>query len=155
MTQKIDLDARQKAIKELISNEQISDQKLLVQRLKKQYSIETNQAVVSRDIRRMGVVKKERQGFMAYELPTTDTRVEILKLAIVDITHNEAMIVIKTYPGLADFVGDCLDQHTDIEMMGCLSGENTVFVTPMSVKEIHKTYQSVCQKMYFKDAKGK
>jgi len=48
-------------------------------------------------------VKKIRNDVLVYELPGIDIQTEILKLALVDIIHNEAMIVIKTQPGLADF----------------------------------------------------
>ncbi len=76
---------------------------------------------------------------------------EILKLALIDITHNESMIVIKTYPALADFVGDRIDEvEEELEVLGCLSGENTVFVTPKSVKNIKKTYEALCTKLKFK-----
>jgi transcriptional regulator of arginine metabolism len=142
--------ARQKAIQEILNSERISDQKTLVQLLKERYGIETNQAVISRDLRRLGVIKKQVNDEMIYETPTTDITVEILKLAILDIQYNEMMIVIKTHPGLAAFVGDYLDQFTDLEVLGSLAGENVVFVVPESIKKIKIIYQIICQKMHFK-----
>lgn len=141
---------RQEKIKELLKRELISDQHKIVNLLKKEYGIETNQTVVSRDLRKLGVVKKPIKGVMAYEIPTVDIRSEILRLALVDIVHNESMIVIKTQPALADFVGDYLDSHADLEIAGCLSGENTVFVAPGSTKDISRIYRNVCQKLNFK-----
>lgn len=142
---------RQKSIKDLISKEAISDQKQLVEMLKKRFGIETNQAVVSRDLRKLNATKKLINGILVYEFPEVDVTIELLRLALFDIQHNETMIVITTYPGLADFVGDCLDQHTDLEILGCLAGENVVFVTPKSIKNIVKTYKSICQKLHFKN----
>jgi transcriptional regulator of arginine metabolism len=144
------LTTRQKAIAELVKKISISDQKQLVELLSEHYGIETNQAVVSRDLRKLGVVKKMVKGILIYEIPEVDVTTEILRLALLDIQHNESMIVMKTHPGLADFVGDCVDQHTDLEVLGCLAGENVVFVTPKTVKNIHKTYKAICEKFHFK-----
>lgn len=144
---------RQNAIKELVKTKSISDQKQLVEFLIEHYEIETNQAVVSRDLRKLGVIKKMINGVLSYEMPDVDVSAEILKLALIDINHNESMIVIKTQPGLADFVGDCVDQHHDLEVLGCLAGENVVFVTPKSIKNIRKTYEKVCEKFHFKKMK--
>jgi transcriptional regulator of arginine metabolism len=141
--------ARQEAIKELVKQEQISDQKELVNRLKTRFGIVTNQAAVSRDIRQLGITKRA----LVYELPAIDIQTEILKLAIQNITHNETTIVITTYGGLAPFVGDCIDSHSDLPILGCLAGENAVFVTPRSINEIEATYQALCEKLYFKKGK--
>lgn len=150
MGQKIAAQKRQEAIKALLQQMIIMDQSTLVSLLLERYGIETNQAVVSRDLRKLGVVKKEKDSQMVYELPVTDVRCEILKLAIIDIEHNEVMIVISTQPGLADFVGDCVDQHTDLDILGSLAGENVVFVAPRSLSRIHETYQALSQRLYFK-----
>lgn len=150
MNNKSKFEDRQKAIKELISQEAVSDQTQLVTLLAKKKGIETNQAVVSRDLRKLGVIKKIVKGEMIYEMPSTDTTTEILKLAITDILYNEVMIVIKTQPGLAAFVADYIDNYTDLDILGSLAGENAVFVTPQSIKNIEKIYQTLCQKIHFK-----
>ena len=154
MSDKKTVAARQKAINELLKNELISDQCQIVELLKSRYKIDTNQAVVSRDLHKLGVIKKQVQGSFVYELPQVDIMSEILRLAIVDIDCNEATIVIKTQPALADFVGDCLDQIEDLDILGCLSGENTVFVAPRSIKQIKKTCMDVRQKLGFKKKNG-
>lgn len=141
---------RQEAIKELIKKTAVSDQNHLVKLLLEHYQIEANQAVISRDLRKLGIVKKMVNGILCYEVPDLDVKSEILRLALVDITHNESMIVITTHPALADFVGDCVDQYDDLEVLGCLAGENVVFVTPKSVKNIKKVYDHLCEKFHFK-----
>lgn len=141
---------RLEAIKDLLSKELVSDQLTLVNLLAERYEIYTNQSIVSRDLRRLGVIKKERKGELFYELPTLDVNVQILKLAIINISYNEAIIVIHTQPGLAAFVGDYIDQNTDLEILGCVAGENTVFVTPKSIQDIKKVYHLICQKTQFK-----
>lgn len=150
MNDKYSVEARQKAIEVLVKKRAVSDQKQLVDLLQEQYGIETNQAVVSRDLRKLGIVKKMVNGELLYEIPGVDVSAEILRLALIDIAHNESMIVIKTQPGLAAFVGDCLDQHADLEILGSLAGENVVFAIPKSIKNIHKIYQALCEKLHFK-----
>lgn len=145
--------ARQEAIKQLVKKIAVADQKQLVALLKEHEGIEANQTVVSRDLRKLGVVKKMVNGVLLYDLPDVDVSAEILRLALIDINHNEAMIVIKTHPGLADFVGDRLDQFNDLKILGCLAGENVVFVAPKSIKNIRKTYAQLCAKFYFKKRK--
>ena len=90
---------------------------------------------------------------MIYEMPDVDVTTEILRLALLDIAHNESMIVIKTHPGLADFVGDCVDRHSDLDVLGCLAGENVVFIIPKSIKNIRKTCEAICEKFHFKQTK--
>lgn len=141
---------RQQAIKELIQKIAISDQKELVTLLDTHYKIKTNQAATSRDLRKLGIVKRMTNGVMAYESVEIDVIKEILKLAVLDIDYNETMIVIKTYPGIADFIGDCLDQCENSEILGCLSGENTILVIPKSTKNLKKAYEEVCKVVYFK-----
>ena len=154
MTETQSATTRQNAIKELVKKKAISDQKQLVDLLKDHYGIEANQTVVSRDLRKLGVVKKTVNGNLSYEMQNIDVKTEILRLALIDIDHNESLIVIKTHPGLAAFVGDYIDQYNDLEVLGSLSGENVVFVTPKSIKAIHKTYEKVCEKLHFKKNKG-
>jgi len=154
MSDKQSSTARQEAIKELVNKKAISDQKQLVELLMEDYGIETNQTVVSRDLRKLGVVKKMVNAVLVYEMPNIDIKTEILRLALVDISHNESMIVIKTHPGLAAFVGDCVDQHPDLELLGSLAGENVVFVAPKSIKNIHNTFKALCEKFHFKKQKG-
>jgi transcriptional regulator of arginine metabolism len=153
MAKKYSSVARQTAIRELIQKNTISDQQQLVALLIQHYAIETNQTVVSRDLRKLGAVKKIGNGILRYEMPDRDITTEILRLALLDIHHNESMIVIKTHPGLADFVGDCVDKYTDLELLGCLAGENVVFVVPGSIKNIRKICRALCEKLQFKHKK--
>ena len=144
------LQTREAAIVDLVKKHKISDQKQLVALLKEHYSISTNQAAVSRDLRKLKVVKVEVNGAMIYDIPAHDVTDEILKLAIVDISHNESMIVIKTQPALADFVGDRVDSYSYLPLLGCLSGENMIFVAPQSVTTIRQTYLALCEKLNYK-----
>lgn len=74
------------------------------------------------------------------ETPDADNknyaRTELLKLAILDINHNESTIVIKTQPELALFIKECVDAHCGRTIIGCQADNNTVTITPKSEKKI-------------------
>jgi transcriptional regulator of arginine metabolism len=138
------------AIKNLIAKFIVEDQDQLVELLKSNHSISTNQSIVSRDLRHLGIGKTIRDGVACYELPKIDATQEILKRAILDIQHNESMIVITTLPGLADFVGDFLDDQESDMLLGTLAGENILMAIPRSVKQISQIYKKVCTLVHFK-----
>ena len=141
---------RHKAIKEIIEKYPIEDQSALVEVLQEKYGIESTQSIISRDLHQLGIGKRKVKEKMLYDLPKINLEKEILRLAITDIVHNESLIIIKTIPGIADFVGDFIDSQKDIEVIGSLSGENTVFVAPKSTKKIKTIYTKVCKTVYFK-----
>lgn len=144
------IQTRQEAIKSLIKSHPVENQEMLVDLLKKEYEIETNQSVVSRDLRELGVTKHKFKDVMIYELKEIDINKEILRLGVIDVVHNESLIIVKTLGGLAPFVGDFLDQHMSQGILGTLAGENVVFVSPSSTKNIAKIYEAVCLLMHFK-----
>lgn len=149
MSKKNKILERQTAIKELIQSHSIEDQQTLVEMIKKKYGIETNQSIVSRDLRQLGVTKHSVNNKLIYELKEYDASREILRLAIVDIDCNESLIVIKTLPGLADFVGDYLDMQEDLPILGNIAGENTIFVTPRAKTKIENLFKEVSKILYF------
>lgn len=142
---------RHEAIKELIKTHPIEDQETLVELIKKKYGIETNQSIVSRDLRQLGVSKHLVNNRMIYEVKEYDASREILRLAIIEVDHNETLVVIKTLPGLADFVGDYLDMQEELPILGNIAGENTLFVAPRAKTSISTLYKQICQVLYFKE----
>lgn len=150
MTEDFSTQKRQDAIVDLLKKVAVFDQNQIVELLKKHYGIETNQVTISRDLRKLGVVKQLINDALIYNLPKTDVKAEILRLALVDISYNEVMIVIKTHPGLAAFVGDYIDQNQELEVLGSLAGENVVFVVPKSIKKIKNIYDALCENLNFK-----
>lgn len=147
---KMKKEKRLEAINELITRFPVEDQEQLVNLLKRHYKIETNQSIVSRDLRELGVIKRVRDKLLVYEPVEVETTKEILYRAILDIEFNETTIVVHTLGGLADFVGDYLDTQESDELLGTLSGENIVLVIPKSVKNIAATYNTVCKLLHYK-----
>jgi transcriptional regulator of arginine metabolism len=132
------LNNRQQALAKLIAEKAISKQEELIPLLKKEYKIETTQAMVSRDLQTLGCIKIIHEKKRIYAIPEKNTQREILQLGVKSIQHNESTIVVHTSPGLAPFVGDAIDQ-ANLDIIGCLSGENAVFVSPKSIKNIKNT----------------
>lgn len=151
LSEKEKIKLRQAAIKELIKSQAIEDQQKLVDLIKERYGIEASQAVISRDLRSLGVGKRKVHDKMVYEIAELDPSKEILRLAIVNVQHNETLIIIHTLPGLAAFVGDYLDMRAqDIDIVGTIAGENTIFVAPQKINNIKHIFNKVCKIIYFK-----
>lgn len=140
---------RQEAIRDLINSRPIEDQDTLVELLAKEYGLETNQSIVSRDLRQLGAVKQLVSGRMIYELDKRDVQREILRLAILSIDYNDSIIVIKTFPALAAFVGDYLDMQEELPMLGNIAGENTIFVTPAKGISSEFLFKELCDVLYY------
>jgi len=137
------MEVRREAIKKMLKNKPIAEQKTIVAHLSKEKGISTNQVTVSRDLRALGVERRLINGQMVYVLPEMNVQEEIIRLAIIDIVHNEATIVIKTEAGMADFVGDYVDNQSELAVLATLAGENVVFVAPLKVKNIKQTCNSL------------
>jgi len=140
--------SRLEAIEELIARYSIGDQHALVDALKEHYGIETNQAAVSRDLHKLGVIKTKIEGKLIYQ-KSNDPKIEILKLGIEKVVHNEMMVVVHTLAGMADFVGDYLDQQEELPIIGTLAGENVVFIIPSSIQNIQAIRQMICESLYY------
>lgn len=138
---------RQEKIQELIQEYLLSDQHEIVELLEKNYQIKTNQAQVSRDLRKLGVVKCKGENGDFYKLPHLDIHKEILNLSVSSIEHNGSLIVIKTRAGLAAFVADFIDEHFQDDLLGSIAGENTVFVTPRDLKDISRICDCLKEKL--------
>ncbi len=150
MTDKKSAKKRQEAIKELLSEVLVSDHHKMIELLNLNYGIVATQPVVSRDLRMLGAIKKEINKEFFYALPNYDATNELLKLAILDIQYNESMIVVKTRQGLAAFVGDYVDQNINFSILGCLAGENVVFISCKSNVNIKENYEILCKKLNFR-----
>lgn len=129
---------RQKILRNCIEENRCEDQQALVQLLHSKGVI-TTQAVVSRDLKEMGVIKKSDELGRYYAIPIKDLEKEILERAVLNVSHNKAIIIVHTIGGMAAFVGDMLDS-SELPLLGCISGENVVFVAPADVDEI----ENVC-----------
>lgn len=135
------------ALKTLLVGRNANTQEDLCIALEKQ-GYEINQTKVSRLLRKIGAVKiVNSQGQVVYSLPrepsppTMDTS---LRELILEVSANEAMVVIFTSPGSASMVGRVLDyQQASLGILGTLAGDDTLFVAPKSIKDIPKLVEKI------------
>ena len=107
-----------KAFKELLNQERFASQSEIVEALKNQGFQTINQSKVSRMLSKFGAVRARNT-----KSP--------LKNLVLDIDHNDFVIVIKTSPGAAQLIARLLDSIGKPEgILGTIAGDDTIFVTP-------------------------
>ncbi len=71
---------------------------------------------------------------MVYQLPaelSVPTTSSPLKNLVIDIDHNEILVVIHTSPGAAQLIARLLDSIGKSEgILGTIAGDDTIFITP-------------------------
>lgn len=127
---------RQKAIIDLVESRDIETQEELSALLQQQ-GFNTTQATISRDIRELGLTKvtfdRGRHKY-TYERAiersgkTNGSYEHVLKNGIVSIDSSENIIVIKTVSGMAMAVGAAIDNISLEGIMGCIAGDDTLFL---------------------------
>lgn len=125
---------RQNKILELIEKYDIETQDVLIERLR-QSGYEVTQATVSRDIRELKLAKiMTGSGIYKYSLPGSDDGNAVPKFSSslaesikkVDFAGN--IIVLRTYPGMANAVATGIDAIHMSEILGCVAGDDTIIV---------------------------
>lgn len=125
---------RQAAILNLIDKQDISTQKDLAEKLKLQ-GFNVTQATVSRDIKEMRLLKV-LSGLGEYKYATADHAehsvadrfVRMFVDSVISIQASGNIIVIKTLSGSANVAGEAVDSMRWPEIVGTLSGDNTIFI---------------------------
>lgn len=131
---------RQRLIAQLLRRESITSQEELAERLAADGIVAT-QATISRDLEQLGAVKIRRNGATAYALPEQLGTPAAPRLAAIvrdwvrsaDTAAN--LVVLKTPPGSAHLVGVAFDQAELAEVVGTISGDDTIFVATRSAAE--------------------
>ena len=124
-----------KAFKELLNQERFASQSEIVEALKNQGFQTINQSKVSRMLSKFGAVRTRNTKMeMVYCLPSelsVPATSSPLKNLVLDIDHNDFVIVIKTSPGAAQLIARLLDSIGKPEgILGSIAGDDTIFVTP-------------------------
>lgn len=135
------------AIRKLIHSEKIKTQQDLSDRLhQKGYSV--NQSKISRLLKKLNIIKiKDDEQQLIYGLPKEPYPPAIhisLSNLIVEIVANETLVVIHTSPGSASLIGRIIDYNRDnINILGVVAGDDTIFVVPTSTKDIDKCLTNI------------
>ena len=123
---------RHEKILEVIEKKNIETQEELAKILNEAGFVVT-QATVSRDIKKLGLVKvKGKSSHQKYAPKAASTLVEydkyvrVLKDAITGMDDAENILVIKTVPGMAMAVAAALDSLRIPEIIGSIAGDDTI-----------------------------
>lgn len=138
---------RLSALRRLLEQGEASTQDELAKELRAQNFVVT-QSTISRDLSRLNAVKaRDASGRVVYRLPDDVLApapvVSEMSGLILDIQHNESLIVIKTTPGSASLLARRLDQSRPDGILGTLAGDDTIFVAPRSAKRIRRTVEEI------------
>lgn len=132
------------AFKELLKQEQFGSQGDIVDALKSQGFDNISQSKVSRMLNKFGAVRTRNvRQEMVYCLPAelgVPTAKSPLKQLVLDIEHNEVMIIIRTSPGAAQLIARLLDSLSKSDgVLGTIAGDDTIFIAPTNTSKIQKT----------------
>ncbi len=135
---------RQAKIIEIVENNDIETQDELLTKLT-EAGFNTTQATISRDIRDINLTKVSVPGGrQKYALGKSAGREsinsykQVLSTCILSMEAAENLIVIKTVSGMAMAVGAALDNLSINGLMGCIAGDDTLFLAVRS-REIVKS----------------
>lgn len=132
------------AFKDLLKQEQFGSQGDIVDALKDQGFDNISQSKVSRMLSKFGAVRtRNARQDMVYCLPAelgVPTAKSPLKQLVLDIEHNDVMIIIRTSPGAAQLIARLLDSLSKSDgVLGTIAGDDTIFIAPTSVHDITQT----------------
>ena len=131
---------RHLTLKELITKQRISTQDELG-KLLRQAGFAVTQATLSRDLKELRIARVHSPDGAFYTLSPEQEEQRLhsyLALEIESIEGNESVVVMKTLPGRAQGVAELIDAMHHPDILGTLAGDNTIFITPRSTKNIAK-----------------
>ena len=125
---------RQQKILELIKKYDIDTQETLINKLYEAgYTV--TQTTVSRDIRQLNLVKGvTSKGTYKYIAPEVrkDSGAPVLNSAITDsVTSIDTacnIVVVKTFPGMANAIAVCVDSMYHDDIVGSVAGDDTILL---------------------------
>jgi transcriptional regulator of arginine metabolism len=136
------------AFKELLKQEQFSSQGDIVEALKSQGFDSISQSKISRLLNKFGAVRtRNAREETVYCLPAElgmPTAKSPLKHLVLDIEHNDVMIIIRTSPGAAQLIARLLDSLSKSDGVLCtIAGDDTIFIAPTNVSMISVTMKKL------------
>ena len=136
--------ARQQKILELIDAYDIDTQEAMIDRLR-DAGINATQTTISRDIRELKLVKgMGTNGEYKYIRPGTkrETNVPVLNSALTEsVIRIEAagnIVVVKTYPGMANALAVCVDSLEKAHIVGSVAGDDTILLVVKNDEVAHE-----------------
>ncbi len=144
------------AFKNLLDQEKYSSQVEIVNALQELGFTNINQSKISRMLSKFGAVRTRNTKMeMVYCLPKelgVPATHSPLKNLVLDIDHNELLIVVKTSPGAAQLIARLLDSVGKNEgILGTIAGDDTIFITPTlqtSIEEVQNNIQRLFENTF-------
>ena len=132
-----------KAFKDILKAENFGSQGDIVDALKTQNFDNISQSKVSRMLSKFGAVRtRNARGDMVYCLPPElgmPTARSPLRQLVLDIVHNNVMIIIRTSPGAAQLIARLLDSLSQKDgVLGTIAGDDTIFIAPSDINQIEE-----------------
>lgn len=129
---------RLQKILEIIDIYRIETQDELIARLH-DCGYEVTQATVSRDIKRLHLIKIQTDGgHSKYSLPrvnkfdTNEKYRNILHQTISAVHCANNLVVVRTYSGMANAAGAAIDAMQSELLLGSIAGDDTIFIVAVS-----------------------
>ena len=136
--------SRHAKILEIITEYNIETQDELINKLCES-GYDVTQATVSRDIKQLQLVKiATEDGKYKYALPRRDDVTSgakfksILRDTATSIQNAENIVVIKTYPGMANAAAAAVDALAGDSIIGCIAGDDTIFIVVKNDEEAER-----------------
>ncbi|ALS97467.1 transcriptional regulator ArgR [Lacimicrobium alkaliphilum] len=137
-----------RSFKAFLKAENFGSQGEIVEALKEQGFENISQSKVSRMLSKFGAVRtRNARGDMVYCLPPElgmPTAKSPLKQLVLDIVHNNVMVIIRTSPGAAQLIARLLDSLGKADgVLGTIAGDDTIFIAPADINRIEETRKRV------------
>src|SRR5690554_6490644 len=138
------------AFKALLKEERYGSQGEIVDALKEQGFTNISQSKVSRMLSKYGAVRtRNARQEMVYCLPPElgipSTHAPLTQL-VLDIQHNDVMVIIRTTPGAAQLIARLLDSVGKQDgVRGTKPGNATIFIARVKVAKVEEATRSVQQ----------
>jgi transcriptional regulator of arginine metabolism len=127
--------ARRAAILRIVRESTVHNQDELVKALRKQ-GFEATQSSVSRDLRELGVAKAGDHYIVPAETATNDNPFAAVANFVVAVrTAGDSLTVVKTTTGTAQSVAVAIDDTAWPEIVGTISGDDTIFIATQDARE--------------------
>ncbi|MCL2598549.1 MAG: arginine repressor [Firmicutes bacterium] len=143
--------SRQAKILDIINHQVIETQEELTEALRGTGFVVT-QATVSRDIQELNLVKviyapnKQRYAHSTEQNGVVGRGRELFKTSIVSFDHTGNIVVLKTVAGMANAASIFVEELNNEQVVGTVSGFNTVFVAMRdenSGKQLIRTLEQI------------
>ena len=134
--------SRQKCLVDIITKYDIETQEELLNKLREK-GYDVTQATISRDIKDLKIIKVAAE-YNRYKYAVSvslreDPRAaakyrNIINETVIKIDYAYNLVVLKTYPGMAQAAAAAIDSMEWKEVMGTIAGDDTIFLAVYSVE---------------------